>query len=98
SRRKHQGLLIAHALLGYLSLCTLLSGCVKKQAPADLVIMNGNEPESLDPAIVVGVPEMRITKALFEGLLRLDPEKAQPVPALAERWEISNSGTIYTFH
>ena len=41
---------------------------------------------------------MRLTKALFEGLTRLDPVNARPVPALAERWDVSPDGRIYTFH
>ena len=43
-------------------------------------------------------PEMRITKALFDGLTKLDARTADPVPALAERWEISSNGLVYTFH
>ena len=81
-----------------LALCLSLAACIRTDRPADLVIVNGNEPESLDPAIVTGVSEMRITKALFEGLLRLDATNARPVAALAERWEISPDGKIYTFH
>ena len=75
----------------------LLSGC-RPQPAADLVIANGSEPESLDPAIVTAVPDMRITKALFEGLMRLDGRTARPVPGLAERWEASADGRVYTFH
>ena len=41
---------------------------------------------------------MRITKALFEGLLRLDGKEARPSPGLAERWEVSSDGKTYTFH
>src|SRR5437588_1260066 len=74
-----------------------VTGC-RPEPRADLVIVNGNEPESLDPAIVTGIPEMRITKSLFEGLVRLDPKTAEPVPALAERWDISPDGRTYTFH
>jgi oligopeptide transport system substrate-binding protein len=76
----------------------MAGGCLRSEPPADLTIVNGNEPESLDPQIVTGISEMRITKALFEGLTRLDPRTAQPVPALAERWEISPDGRTYTFH
>ena len=65
---------------------------------ADLVIANGNEPESLDPAIVTAVPDMRITKALFEGLARLDGKTGRPMPGLAERWELSSDGRVYTFY
>src|SRR5712672_2318048 len=80
------------------ALCVLLAGCLRHEPRADLVIVNGNEPESLDPAIVTGVSEMRITKALFEGLLRLEATNAQPVAGLAERWERSSDGRLYTFH
>lgn len=76
----------------------LTTGCFRAEPPADVTIINGNEPESLDPHIVTGVSEMRITKALFDGLFRLDPHDASPVPALAERWEISPDGKTYTFH
>ena len=75
-----------------------LGGCLRRETPADLVIVNGNEPESLDPAIVTGVSEMRVTKALFEGLLRLEATNARPVAALAEKWEISADAKLYTFH
>jgi oligopeptide transport system substrate-binding protein len=40
---------------------------------------------------------MRITKALFEGLLRLDAKTALPSPGLADRWDVSADGMIYTF-
>jgi oligopeptide transport system substrate-binding protein len=85
------------ALLAFLSLL-FLTACVRTEPPADLVIVNGNEPESLDPAIVTGISEMRITKAMFEGLLRLDPREARPTPGLAERWEVSPDQTRYTFY
>jgi oligopeptide transport system substrate-binding protein len=77
---------------------TLLVVSCSPEPPADLVIANGGEPESLDPAIVTIAADMRITKALFEGLLRLDGKTARPVPALAERWDISPDGCVYTFH
>jgi ABC-type oligopeptide transport system substrate-binding subunit len=76
----------------------LLAGCFRTEPPADITICNANEPESLDPHIVTGVSEMRITKALFDGLTKLDPQHAAPGPGLAERWEISPDGRTYTFH
>jgi oligopeptide transport system substrate-binding protein len=62
------------------------------------VIVNGNEPESLDPALVAAVPDIRIAKALFEGLAKTDGRTGGPVPALAERWDISPDGKTYRFH
>lgn len=64
---------------------------------ADLVFINGAEPESLDPAIITGQPEGRIVNALFEGLTKYDAE-GHAVPGVAESWDISEDGTIYTFH
>jgi oligopeptide transport system substrate-binding protein len=78
--------------------CLLTSGCVRRQPPADITIINNGEPETLDPALLTGIPEMRIVIGLFEGLVRLDPKTAQPIPGLAESWEISPDGKIYTFH
>ena len=76
----------------------LLASCARREPPADLTIVNGSEPESLDPQIVTGISEMRITKALFEGLTKLDARTALPVPALAQNWEISPDKRVYTFH
>jgi len=81
-----------------LALCLGLCACARQEPPADVTIINGGEPESLDPAIVSGIVEMRITTGLFEGLTRLDPKTARPVPGLAESWEVSPDGKIYTFH
>jgi len=80
------------------SLCLLVLGCGHREAPADLVIVNGKEPESLDPALITGTVEMRIVNSIFEGLTRLDPVNAAPIPSLAERWDISSDARIYTFH
>lgn len=60
-------------------------------------IANGAEPESLDPAQVQGVPEHRILQAIFEGLTVVDAS-GKPAPGVAESWDISEDGTVYTFH
>jgi len=78
--------------------CVLIFGCARREPPADITIINNGEPETLDPALLTGIPEMRIVIGLFEGLVRLDPKTAQPIPGLAESWEISPDGKIYTFH
>ena len=65
---------------------------------AEFILANGTEPEALDPALVSGVPEHRILMGLFEGLVVPDPETANEAPGVAESWEISNDGTVYTFH
>jgi oligopeptide transport system substrate-binding protein len=80
----------------YVIALLLLTSC-HPSPPADLTIINGNEPETLDPAIVTAVADMRVAKALFEGLLRIDGKTGRPVPGWAERWEVSPDGQVYTF-
>lgn len=65
---------------------------------ADLVIINGPEPETLDPHILSGIAEQRIAPSLFEGLMRRNPTNALPMPGLAARHEVSEDGRRYTFH
>lgn len=65
---------------------------------ADFILINGAEPETLDPALMTGVPEGRIADALFEGLTTPDPKTLDPLPGIAERWTISDDGLTYTFH
>ena len=64
---------------------------------ADLTLCNGDEPQSLDPAIVTGQLEGRLCLALFEGLTTRAPN-GDIIPGMAERWEISPDGLTYTFH
>ena len=93
------------------ALCLLAVGCGKR-GPATtnstaaatttpgqvLRIGNGTEPQDLDPHIVTGVPEHRILMALFEGLVTENPKDLSPEPGVAEKWEISPDGLVYTFH
>ena len=78
--------------------CILISGCAPHEPRADITIINNGEPETLDSALLTGIPEMRIAIGFFEGLARLDPKTAQPIPGLAQSWEISPDGKTYTFH
>jgi oligopeptide transport system substrate-binding protein len=69
-------------------------------APSDNVLkyITGSEPESLDPAIPNGQPEARILMALYDGLIEYDPITMEPIPGVAESWEVKESGTEYVFH
>ena len=75
----------------------LLPSC-SREPVADVTIINNAEPESLDPGIISGIPEFRVVIGLFEGLTRLDPRTARPSPGLAQSWDVSSDGCIYTFH
>ena len=75
----------------------ILAACDGPSRRADLVFINGAEPETLDPGIITGQPEGRVVNALFEGLCAYD-ESGRAVPGVAESWEISPDGKHYTFH
>ncbi|CAI9085585.1 peptide ABC transporter substrate-binding protein [Candidatus Methylacidiphilum fumarolicum] len=74
-----------------------LSGCKVKSTSDQIVIVNGPEPESLDPHVITGQLEGRIVKALFEGLTTWNA-KGEIIPGTAERWECSPDGKCYRFY
>lgn len=65
--------------------------------PADVTFNNNTEIQSLDPAAVTGVPEGRVLRAIYEGLVNWHPATLAPVPAMAEKWTISKDGRTYVF-
>ena len=92
------------------TLCVISVGCSasagnqiffgKTDPPRDNVLryVSGSEPESLDPQIPIGQSEARILMALYEGLIEYDPKTCQPIPALAERWEVNKDSSEFVFH
>lgn len=91
-------LVIGLAVLG-------LAGCARRESPVvqgnrEGVLYRGNasEPESLDPYLVRGAVEWTIVGGLFEGLVVADMVTLEPKPGVAERWEVSADGLVYTFH
>jgi oligopeptide transport system substrate-binding protein len=92
----HFGPWTARGAIGLLFLL-LVAGCGSDDQRADLVILNGAEPESIDPAVVTGQLEGRLCYALFEGLLHFD-RFGKPQPGIAESWDLSSDGKIYQFH
>ena len=69
-----------------------------KDTEQHLRLSNDAEPETLDPHLMKGVTESRIALALFEGLVTNDPRDLSIRPGVAERWELSADGLVYTFH
>src|SRR5215213_11971799 len=87
--------------LFYSVLCLLLlasNGCGGRDKRADLVFINGGEPETLDPAVATGQLDGRVSETLFEGLMRFDAETGDAIPGLAERFDLSTDGLVYIFH
>jgi oligopeptide transport system substrate-binding protein len=61
-------------------------------------ISNATEPSGVDPHTTTGMPEYRLQMALFEGLVAKHPETLEIIPGVADSWQISDDGLVYTFH
>lgn len=55
------------------------------------------EPPSLMIGITTNGPALLVGGNIYESLLRYD-EHLKPMPSLADSWEISKDGMVYTFH
>jgi len=55
------------------------------------------EPVDLDPAIITDGISSRITRQIYEGLTRYKGATTEVIPALAEKWQVSQDGTVWTF-
>ncbi len=74
-------------------------GCWKK--PDDENILRywfKQDPPSLDPAQGRDTTSAVVQMHIYDGLVDLDPITVEPVPAVAESWDISDDGLVYTFH
>src|SRR5438105_3940592 len=84
-------------LSGIVSL--ILFGCSPNaDDPNTLIINNSTEPQTLDPGLEKGQPEYHVTLGLFEGLTVYDPKDLSVKPGIAEKWDVSDDGAVYTFH
>ena len=88
--------LIATAIV--LRSADLASAPTEREIPRGgvLAVATLNEPPHLNPAITTAGPVHTVTASIFNGLVGLD-EQANPVPELAERWQITDGGKTYTF-
>lgn len=81
-----------------MGLAMVLSACGNKTAAKDTLPVNvGSDPDTIDPALNSAVDGATLIIHAFEGLYTLDKDGV-PVPAQAESVDISDDGTVYTFH
>jgi ABC-type oligopeptide transport system substrate-binding subunit len=68
-------------------------------APKDgVMIFNiASEPHSIDPALADDIAGLKVIQHLFEGLANYDPRDGTPIPAGAEKWDVSPDGLRWTF-
>src|SRR6056297_574384 len=63
----------------------------------DFVYVMGADAVTLLPANMTDNPSEAVCRHIFDGLVEFTPEM-EMVPALAKSWDVSEDGTVYTFH
>ncbi|MBA3352930.1 MAG: peptide ABC transporter substrate-binding protein [Blastocatellia bacterium] len=58
---------------------------------------NGRMPKNLDPALAAVPPETDVIRAVYEGLTELDTRTLEPMPAVAEKWTVTEDLRTWTF-
>lgn len=78
-----------------------ITACSKKESTTQnnntIYVDNGEDAPTLDPALSSDVTSARVIYDIFAGLVDFD-QKNQPIPGLAEKWDISPDGETYTFY
>ncbi len=62
-----------------------------------LSLYGGNDPTTLDPAIVSDANSHLYVSQIFSGLVKLGDD-LEPVPDTAREWQVSDDGRVYTFY
>jgi len=79
----------------------LIPGPVEMAPPAgpEINLNLGGEPESIDPALVyLDDAAHQAMELLFLGLTDYDENTGEVIPELAQAWEVSKDGRVWTFH
>ncbi len=79
----------------FVLLLFLVSCGSQKDIPVRINI--GAEPQTLDPRKARDLQAQTLTRMFFDGLMRLGKDE-KPECSLAEKYEVSNDGCVYTFY
>lgn len=70
---------------------------VEPSSGGTAVIAISADPGHLNPGITTGANVHTVADSIFNGLVALD-QNLTPQPDLAQSWDISEDGQVYTFH
>jgi peptide/nickel transport system substrate-binding protein len=62
-----------------------------------LVLSSLTEPENLDPLVAENTVGVHVLDMIFSSLVQYG-EGWEPTPGLADSWEVSDDGRMWTFH
>lgn len=66
--------------------------------PVTLDFIFGSEPPTLDPALTEDTTSVWLVEQMFLALTDYDDDTLEVIPELATSWDMSEDGTVYTFH
>ncbi|MCD7036393.1 ABC transporter substrate-binding protein [Metabacillus sp. GX 13764] len=110
---KRRRLLAPLILILMLVLAAALAGCsgtaktddtkkpasdTAKPAKDTLVYGRSGDSTSLDPITTTEGEAFKVTENIYERLLKYGDNDTTVQPALAEKWDVSKDGLVYTFH
>jgi peptide/nickel transport system substrate-binding protein len=77
-----------------------VAGCAPDKPVSDTLVLVGRASDALalDPARVTDSESSEVTEQIFDHLVRYRQESAELEPSLAESWEASADGRVWTFH
>ncbi len=70
---------------------------IGKEGGTVYFILSG-DPKTLNPALAQETTSTAVLDGVFSGLVRLNLKTMEPEPDLAERWEVSKDGRVWTFY
>jgi oligopeptide transport system substrate-binding protein len=68
------------------------------QPKAITVGRGANDPKSIDPQRAVDARDSELSGHLFPGLIIPDVQTNELMAGIAEKWEVSDDGKVFTFH
>ena len=68
------------------------------QAKIITVGRGANDPKSIDPQRAVDARDSELSTQLFPGLILPNVETNDLMPGIAQSWEVSDDGVVFTFH
>jgi peptide/nickel transport system substrate-binding protein len=63
-----------------------------------IVLGESTDISTVNPILLFDTTTLNVVGTMFETLVGISPVDGQPVPALADSWEVAPDGLTYTFH
>ena len=75
-----------------------MTGAAPAEAETRFVFANESNYDTMDPHVAFDVGRVAVRLNLYDGLMRWQGNPAKLEPWVAERYEVSDDGRVYTFH